>query len=57
MRIGTKQIELARHSGQAKRDPESRPRLNSRVSGYRIKSGMTAQEKGLKAVFDFIFTS
>jgi len=48
-------IESARHSGQAKRDPESRPRLSFRSPGYRIGSGMTAKDKSLKAVVDSIF--
>jgi hypothetical protein len=36
-----------RHSGQAKRDPESSPRPSSEDPGCRINSGMTAKNKGL----------
>jgi len=50
MKIGLKRVELDRHSGKAKRDPESRPRLSFKSPGYRIRSGMTAKDKGLKAV-------
>jgi hypothetical protein len=35
----------SRHSGQAKRDPESSPRLGFESPGYRIESGMTAKTK------------
>jgi hypothetical protein len=43
MKNGFKGGESARHSGQAKRDPESRPRLSLKGNGCRIESGMTAK--------------